>query len=186
MGTTTVTAVAATLSLDGSGNMVFTGTASNDTPILQADTANSRFIVRGTGVTTSIPGSTQVNVSTVYVPFSAVTGSQIIVDGLGGNDKLTVDYSLGSFGSAAAGDKTIVYDGGAGANSLAVTGTFQTETETVTTAGPGFSGSLLLNDGTNPAQSVTYVNQTSVDLTGSTPANLVFNLYSGAPGHAGR
>ena len=62
---------------------------------------------------------------------------------------------------------------------LAIKGTYQTVTETFTATGPGHSGSLILNDGTHPVTNISYVNLAPVDMTGSTIANLIFNLPSG-------
>jgi hypothetical protein len=176
--------------LDGSGNLVVEdGTTPNgkdDLLTLQADVAaahqyyvlhdpNSSFVLTGPVSGAVISPDTH----TITVPFTSVTGTQIQVNTLGGNDLLTVDYSLGSFSAPAAGNKTIAYDGGSGSNTLAIKGTLASAAETFTTGGPGHSGSLSLNDGTNPAETVTYVNLAPVDMTGSTVSNLVFNLPSG-------
>ena len=62
---------------------------------------------------------------TVEVPFAAVTGTQIEVNTLGGNDSLTIDLSLGDF------PKSIVYDGGA-----------QTTTDSLVVIGDWMIGSV--------------------------------------------
>ena len=50
---------------------------------------------------------------TLTIPFSSVTGSQIQINTMGGNDSLTVDTSLGSFAGIS-----VLYDGGGGSNSV--------------------------------------------------------------------
>ncbi|MCL4207892.1 MAG: hypothetical protein KJ000_35855, partial [Pirellulaceae bacterium] len=99
------------VTLDGSGNLLITdinGGVSHDDLTIQSDVANNRFVIRDPNLvlTTNIPEATRVDVRTIWVPFHVVSGDSIIVDTLGGNDSLTVDFSLGDF------TKTIRYDGG--------------------------------------------------------------------------
>ena len=114
-----------TAGLDGSGNLMIGDTASggaSDNLTLQADTTNNRYVIHDPNnlLGTSIAGATQADSHTIYVPFSAVTGSTIYVNTLGTQDTLTVDYSLGSF---AALGKTIQFNGQSGStNTLDVTG----------------------------------------------------------------
>src|SRR4029077_11373030 len=129
-------------------------------------TDGTQFVITNPGSTlsTTIPGATVSNGGqTVSVPFNGTTtvtaATPIQVNTLGGTDKLTVDDTQGTF------IDTITYDGGAGSNSLATKGTFQTETETFTTPGPGHSGTLALNDGTNITH-ISYSNLAPVDMTG--------------------
>ena len=51
-----------------------------------------------------------------FVPFDSVNGNQIISNLGGGDDHLTLDFTLGSF------SKSIAYDGGDGYDTLTITG----------------------------------------------------------------
>src|SRR5205823_424044 len=88
----------------------------------------------------TVPGATiSADAHTAFVPFAAVTGTAVEVNTLTGNDRLTVDDSLGSF---AVPGKTIVYDGGTQTGSpgdaLRLTGgTVGTATFNYTTAHDG-------------------------------------------------
>ncbi len=139
------------LTLDGSGNLVVTDIASggkDDTLTIQSDAANSRFIVSDPQHilgTTGVPGATGGGTHTVEVPWASLTGSQILVNTLGGNDSLTVDFAAGNFAPA------IVYDGG------------------LQTSPPG--DSLTLSGGTFPSGAFTFIDDGSgtVNLTGNSP-----------------
>ena len=90
------------LSLDGSSNLVITdinGGTTNDTLTIQSDASNSQFIINDPNnmLTTSVVGATGDETNTVFVPFSSVTGPQIIIDTLGGEDTVSIDTMLGSF-----------------------------------------------------------------------------------------
>jgi fibronectin-binding autotransporter adhesin len=84
------------------GNLVITdvnGGTSNDLLTIQADTANSRYVITSTNPLETLyagPGTTQVTAFVVHVPFASVTG-EIQVNTLAGDDNLTVDFSLGNF-----------------------------------------------------------------------------------------
>ena len=82
----------------------------DSTLTIQSDTTNNVFVISDPnnllGFATSIEGATGHGSGAVTVPFAAVTGSQIIVDTLDGNDTLTVDFSLGHF------SPDITYNGG--------------------------------------------------------------------------
>lgn len=128
------------VSLDASNNLVIThsaGDIANDNITIQSDTTNSRFIITDPNAvfTTSIAGSTGDQTDTVNIPFSAVGGSEIIVNTLGGDDSLTVEYSLGNF------SKLIYYDGGSqfgAGDSLALAGgTFANATYTYSNENDG-------------------------------------------------
>jgi len=89
---------AATIDLASGDLLVSDATIATSSLRLQADAANSRYVVQiadGT-LATSIPGATGDGTDTVTVPFSAVTGD-VLVDLSGGSDLLTVDLSLGNF-----------------------------------------------------------------------------------------
>jgi len=100
-----------TADLDGQGNLRIDDTGGGDTDdtlTIWSDTANSIFIISDPNnlLTTTIAGATGDGTHTLTIPFAAVTGSEIIFHTLGGDDSLTVDYSLGNFG------KALRYDGG--------------------------------------------------------------------------
>ena len=124
-----------------SNNLVISdvnGGASNDTLTIKSDTTNSKFIISDPNqkFSTSISGATGSGTNTVTIPFASVSGTQIMVNTLAGNDSLTIDLSLGNF------SKTITYDGGnpttGPADSLTLTGgTFATVTHTLTSASAG-------------------------------------------------
>ena len=80
-----------------------------DTLTLQADTANNRYIINDPNnrIRTSIAGAMGDGTCSVAVPFSAVTGNDVYVFALAGDDSLTVDYSFGNF------PKPIYYEAGA-------------------------------------------------------------------------
>ncbi len=98
------------VSRDASGNLVVKDIEieSNDTLTIQSDTANQQYIITDSNlvVATSIVGAIQIDAHEVVIPFSLVTGSSIVVDTLGGDDTLTVDFALGKFA------KSIDYRGG--------------------------------------------------------------------------
>jgi hypothetical protein len=105
-------------------------------------------------------------------------GGKILVDTLGGDDLLTVDY-------ATFATTPIVYHGGETASDndrLVVTGnTFGRVEHTFTTSGPPNSGTILYDQdgsgGTTSDQSlITYTGLEPVDMTGSTITDLIFNL----------
>ncbi len=103
--------------LDSSGNLII---ADDGDVTLQADTANSRYVINDPGNQLSLVGNLLVsgntpNNNTVYVPFSAVTGGNIIVNALAATETLTVDYSLGYF---AAQGKTIQFYGQLGGTNV--------------------------------------------------------------------
>ena len=75
--------------LDGSGNLVIddVATASDDHLTIQSDTANNRYIVTDPGLAlyTIISGASGSGTHTVFVPFGAVTGTDVDVNTGGGN-----------------------------------------------------------------------------------------------------
>ena len=78
-------------------------------------------------------GVTQIDANTVEVLFSNITGL-ISIDGVGGDDTLTVDYGFGSPVPAQG----ITFNGGAGSNTLGVAGASATTVEhRLTGAGAG-------------------------------------------------
>jgi autotransporter-associated beta strand protein len=125
-----------TASLDSSGNLIVADAVSggpSDNLTLQADVANSRYVIHEPnnllGATGSLAAfAIQPDSHTLYVPFSAVTGSNIYFEPLGTQDTLNVDYSLGSF---AAQGETVQFDGASGSDNILNVigaGTFTQET----------------------------------------------------------
>jgi hypothetical protein len=98
------------VTLDGSGNLLISdiNNASHDDLTIRSDVINNRFVIRDPNLvlTTNISAATRVDMHTIWVPFDVVSGDSVIVDTLGGNDTLTIDFSLGDFA------KAIEYRGG--------------------------------------------------------------------------
>jgi hypothetical protein len=108
-----------TLRLDTSSALLFNDTVGLDDNItLQEDTANGRYVVTSNNpVQNQVAGATQVSATTIWVPFSAVSGTALTFATGAGNDTLTIDYSLG------ATAKPIDFDGGTGtADALRIVG----------------------------------------------------------------
>ncbi|MGV3484666.1 MAG: Ig-like domain-containing protein [Planctomycetaceae bacterium] len=126
--------------LDASNNLVLTDQDGNypDNIRIQSDTVNNRFVITGEqqSIITSIAGATGNGTNTVLIPFAAVAGPDLVINTLGGNDSLTVDFGLGNF------SKQIRYQGGTTAsdrgNSLTlVGGTFDNAVYNFTGQGRG-------------------------------------------------
>src|SRR5262249_15376597 len=78
---------------------------------IKADVANSRSVISAPTSAFAIVGtitgaSVSADTHTLIVPFASVTGSQVVINTLDGNDKLTMDLSGGAF------PKPVSYDGG--------------------------------------------------------------------------
>ena len=102
--------------------------------------------------------------------------TRVIINGEDGwDDSLKIDFAFGGFFSL---DNGITFNGGVdGFDALEVAGgEFTTVTHTVTETGPGLSGNIVYEDGLNPALTISYTGLEPVDMTGSTIADLVFNL----------
>src|SRR5439155_951846 len=128
------------------GNLTITdiNSVSDDTLTIQSDTANSRFIISDPNhtLTTDIPGATGNLTNTIYVPFSAVTGSSINVFTLDGNDSLTLDYALGNF------SKLVNDDAGTGTDTLnLIGGTFASVTHTFNALDAAYDASTAIFGG---------------------------------------
>src|SRR5262245_30253344 len=110
------------LTLSGSGNLVISDVQGthNDTVTLQSDTQHAQYIITDPSQAldvSSINGATlSPDGHTAFVPFASVTGNQIVADLGGGDDSLTIDFTLGSF------SQSIDYAGGDGEDSLTITG----------------------------------------------------------------
>ena len=118
------------ITLDEIGNLIFSDRSGrNDSLTIQSDTTNSGFIFSDPDnlLSTQIAGATGHLTNTVTIPFTAVTGGQIILDSLGGDDLLTVDLSFGNFEkslnvnggtNSPVGDRLVVQGGGVFASAL--------------------------------------------------------------------
>ncbi|MCI0360847.1 MAG: right-handed parallel beta-helix repeat-containing protein, partial [Planctomycetaceae bacterium] len=137
-----------------------TGTAGNDV-----------FLVKRNGSNTEI----SLNSVIISVIPTASLGN-LTIDSGDGDDQLTVDYS----GGIPVPNGVLTFNGGVGgadSDSLRVTGgSFALVTHTFTTVGPEHTGNLVYNDGVNPPSTISYTGLEPVDMTGSTIADLVFNL----------
>lgn len=127
------------VALDGSNNLVISDISSggkDDSLQIFSDTTNSRFVIQSGSALDAQVGAL-FNAVTAHVPFSSVTGGQIIIQGAGGNDSLTIDFSLGDFA------KSILYQGGSGGNDtldLVGGGPFSSVTHTFQNASDGMVG----------------------------------------------
>ena len=129
---------------------------------------------------TAKAGVSQIDANTVEVLFSNITGL-VSIDGVSGDDRLTVDYSSGS----PVPTQGITFNGGAGQNTLTVSGVTATTVEhRLTGAGAGaikvdadtiiYSNTMIVGDlitatdriftGSSAAENITITN----GLTGST------------------
>ncbi|MCO6459575.1 MAG: VCBS repeat-containing protein, partial [Pirellulaceae bacterium] len=128
----------------------------SDTLTIKSDTTNGRFEIsdpnRVLGFSSSIPGAiVSGDLHTITVPFTSVSGN-VLVNTFGGNDSLTVDFSLGNF------SKTVSYDGGTQSStpgdSLTLTGgSATTITHTLVNASDGsvnIDGSTIMYTGLEP------------------------------------
>lgn len=167
------------ISVDFFGNLNITdigtnndGTSNHDTLTIWSDSANSRWIIQDSNLilTTTIPGSTGDNTSTVTVPFGAVPGVSILVNTLDGEDTLTVDRSLGSF------TKFITFNGNSPetkpGDKLIITGGAAVSQGSVDFF--NISDGIILLDG----ELVQFLGLEPIDISGLTIADLVFNLPS--------
>jgi len=109
--------------LDDANNLVITDTGfvdPNNQLTIQSDVTNGVYVITDSihVLGTNIVGASGGGSHTVTVPFSAVSGPQILVRTFEGNDELTIDYSLGNF------SKQVDFDGGnqTTSDSLALTG----------------------------------------------------------------
>ena len=105
--------------------------------------------------------------------------SAVVINGEDGqDDNLTIDFAFGGVFSLEGG---ILYNGGTGGiDKLSVAGgEFISAMHTATDTGPGLSGTMVYEDGAHAPLVIEYTDLEPVDMTGSTIANLVFNLTSG-------
>ncbi len=106
-------------------------------------------------------------------PLSTLSGQTITVDGTAAqSETLFVNY-----GAAGFFDTNVLWHGGTGGtDALRVTGgTFTTVIHNFTNAGPGHSGNIAYNTGALNS-TLTYDGLEPIDMSGSTIADLTFNL----------
>ncbi len=105
-----------TVDLSATGDLVITDANGNfsDDLTIASDTTNARFVITGARqtITSSLPGQSGSGTNLVTIPFATVTGPNILVNTLGGNDTLRVSLDSGNFA------KQINYKGGDPANDL--------------------------------------------------------------------
>ncbi len=162
------TATPKNITLDSSLNLVIAdqvvGGTNNDFE-LAIDGAN--LVVRDSSqlLTTDVAGSSGNGTNEVRIPIAAIAGNGVIVNGLAGNDTLTVLSAVTAAGLAVS------FDGGAGSDALAVVGTGAEDavyTPDATTPGNG----IVTVDG----QAITFASLAPVDISGM--ANATLNLPS--------
>ena len=149
--------------VDGSGDLVVTDAASGG----QADALTIKLVngANGPSIRVTDPNNILSNgTHTVDTPIALITGN-IQVNTLAGNDSLTVDYSGGTIPYA------ILYNGGAGTNTLTLKG------DTAGTVTESDTGSAAGSIATASEGTVTYSNVQTVSDT-NVYANLVLNLPS--------
>jgi autotransporter-associated beta strand protein len=165
-------AATTTVAIDGAGNLIVTDIAAkNDTLTISRDSNNLR-VRDPNNPLAGQAGTTQIDAHTVEVPLTNVTGNVQVLTGAG-DDLLNVDCAGGN----PIPNGGIRFDGGpngAIGDKLAVAGgAFGLVTHNPT---EGHSGNLVLAGfGT-----ISYSGLEPVDLTGSTIADLVFNLTAAA------
>jgi hypothetical protein len=102
------------VSIDGAGNLVITDNAGTaDAVTIQADPSTSEYVITHTSelIGNLAPSGSGGGTMVARVPFSDVTGSQIIANLDGGDDSLNVDYTLGGAAGIPFG-KSITLNGG--------------------------------------------------------------------------
>jgi autotransporter-associated beta strand protein len=151
----------------GSGNDVVLKTVAVAAPSLDGTSANDTWLVKRNGANDDVTLNGNVILST---PVSSLTS--LTINGLAGSDTLTIDSSAGDpFPSGG-----ITYHGGnnSGDKLIITGGSFTTITNNYTSTGPGHSGNIVFVG--SQTDTVTYDGLAPIDMTGSTAANLVFNL----------
>ncbi len=92
------------------GDLVITDSTgtTNDALTIVSDAVNQRFEISDPGnlITTTIPNATGSGTNTVQVPFAAVTGSQALVNTLGGTDSVVIGGEFGVGVTIDGGDGT--------------------------------------------------------------------------------
>ena len=108
------------VTLTAGGSLLITGNDGSDGVTIQSDVVDRQYVVSDAAAQLSVTGITGATTSNdghlAFIPFDSVTGNQIISNLGGGDDGLTIDFTLGSF------SKSLVYDGGDGNDTLTITG----------------------------------------------------------------
>lgn len=169
-GSVTVTITGTTSIVHSGGNVTITDI---DGP---ADTQDSLVItinatnVRITDATNALQASggggiNQFNQNTIDIPTATLDGNTLTINTLGGNDRVTVDYSNGPL------NFDIVFNGGAQDDALGVIGDATDDTATYTPhASATGNGSISIDDGT--ANTITFTGLEPVDISGMATATL--------------
>jgi hypothetical protein len=110
-----------TVSLDGQQNLLieeFGATAHSDQLTIRFDRTSQRYEIFDPTqhLHTEIEGATGSGTHRLFIPFEVVSGDQLIFRTGAGEDSLTLDYSFGN------SPQTIVFDGGAGTDTLNLIG----------------------------------------------------------------
>ncbi|WP_373651232.1 hypothetical protein [Schlesneria sp. DSM 10557] len=174
----TVVATPTNVTLDSLGNLVVSDSmvgGNNDRLTIQSDVANGQYIIHDPVnlFTTDIPGAViSPDLHTIRVPFSAIPGTQVFVNTYGGDDSLTVDFSLGDF------SRSVHYDGGtmsSAGDSFALTGgsTFGSVTHSF---GDATSGDVIVSGN----QQMTYHSVETTVVDSLTAENRTFTGTSGS------
>lgn len=141
----------------------------NDAWVFDGTSAADSFNVRRNGAIIEVRNGS----SLIYsVPLSSIQPYGMIVNGGAGNDVLTMDYATGGYfpldvtfngesQTSTLGDKLVIVGG----NFSAVTSTFTSAND----------GSILL-DTESGISTILYTGLEPIDITGTTVADLVFNL----------
>lgn len=165
-----------TISLDGSGNLIIQepGNGLNNQVTIYLDGTDLVITDPGLALTSTVPGSTQPNPSTIRVPLASFTG-EIRVNTLGGTDRLRVDYATGGFFG-----NSIVFDGGTpttgpGDSLEIVGGNFSTVTSNHTN---GSTGSISLQASGGGSATISYTGLEPVLINAGSIGEMVFNLTS--------
>ncbi len=131
-----------TVSVGSNGDLLVESQASTaEVLTIQADVGSGFFVIRDASLRlgTSIAGATGDGTGTLTIPFVSVSGSVIRIDTGDGDDRVALDFSLGSFPTAIT---SIELDGGAGTDWLELSGASAARILYTGTA-PG-SGSIAL------------------------------------------
>lgn len=160
--------VAIDVSLDGSDLKIEeTGAGTADDLTLKINGTRLEISDVNHAISTAIPMALGDGTSTVSIPLWAFSSGSILVNTRAGDDLVTIDYSGGNFA------RPVNYDGGADADSLALTsGAFGTTTYTFTDADSGTiqipGNGLLTYDNTEPIVSTITATDVVLNYSGVT------------------
>jgi hypothetical protein len=157
------------ITLDVSGNLLIqdiNGGTSADTLTVETDLVNGEFVISDPNnlLTTNIAGATGNLTNTVRVPIAAVTGNQIIVNTLGGNDSVTF--------SNLTWDGQLTADGGTGTNTVIAT--------SVQITSSALDGLNVMNTATFNVSSSSFDNNLGDGIEGNNVGVVSFTNVSGS------